>query len=152
MDLVANCTSLHILRLSNNNFHGEIFSKYFNLNLISLELQNNNFTGTLPVVPLKIQAVLNISNNHLTGTIPLWIVNRSTSPSAVVDLSSNSFEGQIPCGTTSSYIINLSHNLLSRFLPSCLNLRDVRHLLLKGNKLMGSLPKVLHHQGCFQHP
>ncbi|KAK7830115.1 receptor-like protein 15 [Quercus suber] len=142
MELVANCTSWEILRLSNNNFHGEIFSKHFNLSLASLELQNNNFTGRLPVVPLKISLVLNISNNHMTGTIPLWIVNQSTSPMDV-DFSSNSFKGQIPCGLPSSNIINLSHNLLSGLLPSCLNLQDVRHLLLEGNKLTGSLPKAI---------
>ncbi|KAM4110958.1 hypothetical protein ACJW30_05G031200 [Castanea mollissima] len=143
MELVANSTSCAILRLSNNNFCGEIFSKHFNLSLSTLELQNNNFTGTLPVVPLDGLLVLNISNNHMTGTIPQWIVNGSTSPRLAVDLSSNSFEGQIPCGLSSSYIINLSHNLFSGLLPSCLNLQDVRHLLLQGNKLTGSLPKAI---------
>ncbi|KAK7835837.1 receptor-like protein 15, partial [Quercus suber] len=143
MELVANYTSLQVLSLSNNNFHGEIFSKPFNLFLLSLELQNNNFTGALPVVHLKVYRGLNISNNHMTGTIPQWIVNRSTSPKFFVDLSSNSFEGQIPCGLASSDTINLSHNLLSGLLPSCLNLQDVRHLLLEGNKLTGSLPKAI---------
>ncbi|XP_050285634.1 receptor-like protein 9a [Quercus robur] len=142
MELVANCTSLAILRLSNNKFHGEIFSKLINLSLFTVELQNNGFTGTLPVVPLDV-FVLNISNNHMTGTIPQWIVNGSTSPSDVVDLSSNSFEGQIPCGLPSSEVVNLSHNLLSGLLPSCLNLRDVMHILLEGNKLIGSLPKAI---------
>ena len=143
MELVANCTSCDILRLSNNKFHGDIFSKHFKLSLTSLELQNNNFIGTLPVVPLKIQVVLNISNNHMTGTIPLWIVNFSTVPWKVLDLSSNSFEGQLPCGLASFRIINLSHNLLSGLLPSCLNLQYVEHLLLQGNKLTGSLPKAI---------
>uniref|UniRef100_A0A7N2LNG9 Leucine-rich repeat-containing N-terminal plant-type domain-containing protein n=2 Tax=Quercus lobata TaxID=97700 RepID=A0A7N2LNG9_QUELO len=143
MELVAKCTFLKFLRLSNNNFHGEIFSKHFNLSLYSLELQNNNFTGTLPVVPLNVWMALNIRNNHMTGTIPLWIVNQSMSPWGVVDLSSNSFEGRIPCGLPSSRIINLSHNLFSGSLPSCLNLWDVRHLLLEGNKLTGSLPKAI---------
>uniref|UniRef100_A0A7N2LN42 Leucine-rich repeat-containing N-terminal plant-type domain-containing protein n=2 Tax=Quercus lobata TaxID=97700 RepID=A0A7N2LN42_QUELO len=143
MELVANCASLGILRLSNNNFHGEIFSKHFNLSLVALELQNNNFTGTLPVVPLNVEMFLNISNNHMTGSIPIWIVNYSTSPRVVVDLSNNFFEGQIPCGLPSSSIINLSHNLLSGLLPSCLNLQDVSHLLLQGNKLTGSLPKAI---------
>ena len=143
MEFIANCTSLDSLRLSNNNFHGEIFSKHFDLSLSSLELQNNNFTGTLPVVPLKVLQLLNIGNNHMTGTIPLWIVNGSMSPNEVVDLSSNSLEGQIPCGLASSDIINLSHNLLSGLLPSCLNLQNVMHLLLQGNKLTGSLPKAI---------
>ncbi|XP_030968997.1 receptor-like protein 56 isoform X3 [Quercus lobata] len=144
MELVANCTSCGVLRLSNNKFCGEIFSNHFNLSLISLELQNNNFSGTLPIVPLKVKSFLNISNNHMTGTIPLWIVNSSTSPrKEVVDLSNNFFEGQIPCGLASSDVINLSYNLLSGLLPSCLNLQDVVHLLLQGNKLTGSLPKTI---------
>ncbi|KAL4625728.1 hypothetical protein ACB092_05G046300 [Castanea dentata] len=143
MELFANCTSLEVLRLSNNSFQGEIFSKHFNRSLASIELQNNNFTGILPVVPLKVRLLLSISNNHMTGTIPQWIVNRSMSPRYVVDLSSNSFEGKIPCGLTSSDIIILSHNLLSGLLPSCLNLRGVRHLLLQGNKLTGLLPKAI---------
>ena len=145
MELVANCTSCRDLWLSNNNFCGEIFSKHFNLSLTTLELQNNNFTGTLPVVPLDVWLVLNISNNHMTGTIPPWIFNARVSPRAVVDLSSNSFEGQIPCGVASCVMINLSDNSLSGLLPSCLNLLwgSLRHLLLKGNKLIGSLPKTI---------
>ena len=141
--LKGDLSHLWVLDLSFNNFCGEIFSIHFNLSLLSLELQNNNFTGTLPVVPLKVGWLLNISNNHMTGTIPLWVVNRSTSPSRAVDLSNNFFEGQIPCGLPSSEIINISHNLLSGLLPFCLNLQDVGHLLLQGNKLTGSLPKAI---------
>ena len=41
-------------------------------------------------------------------------------------------------------MINLSHNLLSRLLPSYLNLQNVKHLILRGNNLTGiSLPKVV---------
>ncbi|KAK7851170.1 receptor-like protein 1, partial [Quercus suber] len=141
VELIANCTYLKFSRLSNNNFHGEIFSKSFNQSLFLLELNNNNFTGTLPVVPLHVGMVLNIRNNYMFGRIPAWMVNDNSSK--IVDLSNNFFEGQIPCGLGSFDVINLSHNLLSGFLPSCLNLRDVRHILLRGNKLTGSLPKVV---------
>nr|XP_023908206.1 LRR receptor-like serine/threonine-protein kinase FLS2 [Quercus suber] len=141
VELIANCTYLKFLRLSNNNFHGEIFSKSFNQSLFLLELNNNNFTGTLPVVPLHVGMVLNIRNNYMFGRIPAWMVNDNSSK--IVDLSNNFFEGQIPCGLGSFDVINLSHNLLTGFLPSCLNLRDVRHILLRGNKLTGSLPKVV---------
>nr|POF22777.1 protein brassinosteroid insensitive 1 [Quercus suber] len=140
MELVANCTRLDILRLSNNNFHGEIFSKNFKLSLGYLELNNNYFTGTLPVVHLSVWS-LGISNNHMSGIIPVWIVNNRDIAS--VDLSNNFFEGEIPCGLASSYIINLSHNLLSGLLPSCLNLENAGHLLLRGNNFTGSLPKAV---------
>ncbi|XP_050285641.1 receptor like protein 21-like isoform X2 [Quercus robur] len=140
MELVASCTHLDILRLSNNYFHGEIFSKNFNLSLSSLELNNNYFTGTLPVAPLRVM-FLDISNNHMSGIIPVWIVNNNTINLWNVDLSNNFFEGKIPCGLIST--LNLSYNLLSGLLPSCLNLENARHLLLRGNNLTGSLPKAI---------
>ncbi|KAM3699504.1 hypothetical protein ACJW31_05G030600 [Castanea mollissima] len=140
MELVANCTGLEILRLSNNNFHGEIFSKRFNQSLLSLELNNNYFRGTLPVVRLNV-LFLDISNNHMTGIIPVWIVNNNTIPLWNVELSNNFFEGKIPCGLFST--LDLSYNFLSGSLPSCLNLENARHLLLQGNYLTGSLPKAV---------
>ena len=61
----------------------------------------------------------------------------------IVDFSNNFFEGEIPCGLVTFDTLDLSHNLLSGLLPSCLNLENVRHLLLRGNNLIGSLPKVV---------
>ncbi|XP_065624357.1 receptor-like protein 56 [Quercus suber] len=143
MELVANCTSLKTLRLYNNYFYGEIFSKHFNLSsLICLELQNNHFTGTLPMGRLNFY-YLDISNNHMSGIIPEWVVNSKTPFTMNVDLSNNHFEGQIPCELGSFAMINLSHNLLSGLLPSCLNLWDVKNLLLRGNNLTGTLPKAV---------
>ncbi|XP_065616762.1 receptor-like protein 1 isoform X3 [Quercus suber] len=140
MELVANCTYLEFLRLSNNYFHGEIFSKNFNQSFLSLELNNNYFTGTLPVV-LPTVWYLDISNNHMSGIIPAWMTNNSQTE--IADLSNNFFEGEIPCGLVSCRTLNLSHNLLSGLLPSCLNLEYTGHLLLRGNNLTGSLPKAV---------
>ena len=96
------------------------------------------------MVPLRFRAVLDISNNHLSGTIPGWIVNKSyTRVPKIVDLSNNFFIGRIPCVNGSHVIINFSNNLLSGLLPACLNLQDVRHVFLQGNKLIGSLPKAV---------
>jgi hypothetical protein len=61
-----------------------------------------------------------------------------------LDVSNNSFEGQIPCGLVDSLrLVDLSHNSLSGSLPSCLNLQGVNHLLLHGNKLTGPIPKAI---------
>nr|POF04396.1 lrr receptor-like serine/threonine-protein kinase gso1 [Quercus suber] len=142
MELVANCIFLRTLRLSNNNFHGNFFTKNFNLYMLSLlALKNNQFTGTLPVVSPSIWAVLDISNNCMSGIIPVWVINDA--PLGTVDLSNNFFEGHIPCGKSSTTIINLSHNFLTGSLPSCWNLQYVDHVLLSGNKLTGSLPKAI---------
>ena len=141
MELVANCTFLRTLRLSNNNFHGNFFSKNFNLSMLDfLALENNQFTGTLPVVSPSIWAVLDISNNYMSGIIPVWVINDT--PLGILNLSNNFFEGHIPCGISSASVINLSHNFLTR-LRSCWNLQNVKHVLLSGNKLTGSLPKAI---------
>ena len=74
MEIVANCTLLMALRLSNNHFQGEIFSKHFNLfSLEVLELSNNHFIGSFLMVPLKYLLYIDVSNNHMFGTIPEWI-------------------------------------------------------------------------------
>ena len=79
---------------------------------------------------------LDISNNHMPGIIPVWMVNNNdTDMLEIVDLSNNFFEGEIPCGLITT--LNLSYNLLSGLLPSCLNLENARHLLLRGNNLTG---------------
>ena len=79
------------------------------------------------MVRLTVQ-YLDISNNHMLGIIPIWMVNNSDIE--IVDLSNNFFEGEIPCGLVTFDTLDLSHNLLSGLLPSCLNLENVRHLLL----------------------
>nr|POF04999.1 lrr receptor-like serine/threonine-protein kinase gso1 [Quercus suber] len=143
MEFVSNCTSLIFLRLSNNSFHGEIFSKHFNLSLESLELKNNYFTGTLPVVPQRDLIVLDISNNYMSGIIPEWIGNLSMALSGTLVMSNNLFKGRVPCVMGQHIIIDFSHNVLSGSLPSCFNLQYVEHVLLQGNKLTGSLPKSI---------
>ena len=145
MEIVANCTLLMALRLSNNHFQGEIFSKHFNLfSLEVLELSNNHFIGSFLMVPLKYLLYIDVSNNHMFGTIPEWIGgNQSLILTSIINQSSNFFEGQIPCGVSAFFIIDLSRNLLSGLLPSCLNLQKILHLLLHGNKLTRSLPKAI---------
>jgi hypothetical protein len=75
----------------------------------------------------------------MSGTIPRWIVN--STHMLTLDMSNNSFEGQIPCGQHSLDLLDLSHNSLSGSIPSCLNL-PAKHLRLQGNKLTGAVPKV----------
>ncbi|XP_041016837.1 receptor-like protein 13 [Juglans microcarpa x Juglans regia] len=142
-ELVSKCTSLNILNLQNNRFQGEIFSKHFKLSaLIMLQLNSNQFTGTLSSVLSTFSAMnlFDIGNNNMSGTIPTWIGKLIMFGGALV-MSNNSFEGHIPCGFGSTWLIDLSHNSLSGPLPSCLD--EQSNLLLQGNKLTGSIPKAL---------
>ncbi|KAB1218733.1 LRR receptor-like serine/threonine-protein kinase GSO2 [Morella rubra] len=143
-ELIGNCTSLILLRLSNNGFHGKIFSKHFKLfSLQRLQLNNNQLTGTLSKVLLSCAELtwLDVSNNNMSGTIPPWI--RNMPMLTILSMRNNFFKGQIPCELRSLWLIDLSHNSLSGTLPSCLNLDNARHILLQGNKLTGSIPKVI---------
>ncbi|XP_059455863.1 receptor-like protein 56 isoform X2 [Corylus avellana] len=141
---------LQHLDLSFNDFSGKVPTKLIasRTNLFSLKLCNNQFTGfDLPAAPSKEfgwseMRFLDISNNKLSGMIPRWIGNMTSLQSLVV--SNNSFEGQIPCGLPNSLqLVDLSHNSLSGSLPSCLNLQNIEHLYLQGNKLTGPIPKSI---------
>ena len=135
----ANQTALRLLSLSNNNFHGEIFSKLANLSgLISLELNNNHFEGTLPLIH---SMSIDISNNCMWGMIPEWIGNNTLNVVLNLNMSDNFFEGRVPCELGG--IIDLSNNLLSGSFPPCFNVQNVRHILLQGNRLTGTLPKAV---------
>ncbi|KAM3681916.1 hypothetical protein ACJW31_12G034500 [Castanea mollissima] len=138
----ANQTALEVLSLSNNNFHGDFFSKLANLSgLLYLGLNNNHFSGTLPLIT---SLLVDISNNSMSGMIPEWIGNSTlkTGPYFLF-MSDNFFEGRVPCELGHYNIIDLSHNLLSGSFPSCFNVQDVRHILLRGNRLTGTLPKAV---------
>ncbi|XP_042987427.1 receptor-like protein 13 isoform X5 [Carya illinoinensis] len=142
-ELVSKCTTLIVLNLQNNNFQGEIFSKHFKLSaLMMLQLNSNQFTGTLSSVlsTLREMYLFDIGNNSMSGTIPNWIGNITMSGGTLV-MNNNFFEGHIPCGLHSTFLIDLSHNSLSGPLPSCLDAPSI--ILLKGNKLTGSIPKAL---------
>ena len=139
----ANQTALQFLSLSNNNFHGEIFSKLTNLSrLLSLELNNNHFNGTLSLIS---SSVVDFSNNNMSGMIPEWIGNNTlkTKRPLALYMSDNFFEGRVPCELGHYIIIDLSHNLLSGSFHSCFNVQRVRHILLQGNRLTGTLPKAV---------
>ncbi|KAJ9162473.1 hypothetical protein P3X46_022242 [Hevea brasiliensis] len=59
------------INLSGNKFQGQISQSLLSLNsLESLQLQENNFTGSIPEFNQPSLKVFNVSNNHLYGEIP----------------------------------------------------------------------------------
>ena len=83
-------------------------------------------------------------NQIFSSMIPEWIGNNTLKirPSDLY-MSDNFFEGWVPCELGHYDVIDLSQNLLSRSLPSCFNVQDVRHILLQGSRLTGTLPKAV---------
>ncbi|CAN6934501.1 unnamed protein product [Brassica oleracea] len=136
---------LDILRISNNRLHGVIPPSLFKIpylwlldlsgNLLSgtlplrsdsdygyiLDLHNNNLTGSVPDTLWKGLVLLDMRNNRLSGNIPRFM---STPSIDVVLLRGNNLTGKIPvelCGLRTLRMLDLSHNMLSESIPSCLS-------------------------------
>ncbi|KAF3525746.1 hypothetical protein F2Q69_00048921, partial [Brassica cretica] len=136
---------LDILRISNNRLHGVIPPSLFNIpylwlldlsgNFLSgtlplrsdsdygyiLDLHDNNLTGSVPDTLWKGLVLLDLRNNRLSGNIPRFM---STPSIDVVLLRENNLTGKIPvelCGLITLRMLDLSHNMLSESIPSCLS-------------------------------
>ncbi|GKV30301.1 hypothetical protein SLEP1_g39125 [Rubroshorea leprosula] len=142
-------TSLQLLDLSHNNLNGMIpqcISK-FTKSLLVLNLQENNFEGSIPTawaVGNKLKVIklgqnnlqgklpksltncgmlefLDVGNNHIRDTFPSWL---GTLPSLkILILQSNRFYGAINVPKLDSlfpnlHIIDLSHNGFIGLLPT----------------------------------
>ena len=101
-DSIANSSSLALLVVSNNRF--ELPLKLFehrNLSKLCLLMSGNMLSGQLPSVLHGPAACLVLSRNNFTGTAP-----RQTG-SLLVDLSSNSLSGTLPCMTSNLSTVSL---------------------------------------------
>ncbi|MED6171845.1 hypothetical protein PIB30_044566 [Stylosanthes scabra] len=161
---------LAYLCLDRNFFSGEIPSALFsNTSLISyLDLSNNNFVGKLPRLAFN-SSLLNevsLSNNHLEGNIPTEFGRELSA----LDLSGNNFSGPVPSfehsvlsviflgnnrlsslpgrmfseNNNDVVILDLSNNEISGTIEDIIsNIVVLNILILKGNKLTGTIPKEL---------
>ena len=125
--------------------------------LSSLALQNNKFSGTLPAGWSQLSRLknLNVNNNYLRGTLPLaW---GAMSKLISLNLGSNYLSGTLPNGWKDGlldglYMLFLNSNRLEGTIPSSwwsdsncevspgneLNVFDARH-----NHLTGAIPNCL---------
>ncbi|ORY46111.1 L domain-like protein [Rhizoclosmatium globosum] len=135
------------LKLGNNQFSGcvpDIFGKFANIKW--LDLSNNNLSGTLDETPslftrMNLTTLL-LDHNLFTGSIPESIRNLTSLFS--LSLAHNQFTGPIPATLSSITFIKhivLNNNLLCGPIPaSLIHLTSLTTLRLQGNKLTGPLP------------
>ncbi|XP_027925283.1 receptor-like protein EIX2 [Vigna unguiculata] len=106
------------------------------LNLKSIDLSSNNFTGEIPkeVVCLVGLVSLNLSRNNLSGEIPSEIGNLSSLES--LDLSRNHLHGKIPSSLSQLDFLgklDLSYNSLSGRIPLGRHLQTFEGSSFEGN-------------------
>ncbi|KAL2461212.1 disease resistance family protein/LRR family protein [Abeliophyllum distichum] len=159
-------TSLRILKMRLNAFSGEIPSELSNLTSLQvLDLAENNFTGRISPTLGDLQAmaqeqminkyllygkyrglyyeenlVVNLKNQP-------QLFNKTLSLLTSIDLSGNSFYGEIPAELTKLHglvVLNLSRNQISGRIPESISsLRQLTSLDLSSNKLSGPIPSSI---------
>ncbi|XP_031113020.1 systemin receptor SR160-like [Ipomoea triloba] len=108
-------------------------------NLESLVLKNTNLSGNIPELSFKVLSYLDLSDNNFSEIFPSF---QDCSSLQHLDLSSNSFSGNIDASLSSCYnlsFLNLSNNMFEggvAKLPS----GSLQHLYLGGNDFQGELP------------
>ncbi|WVZ08523.1 hypothetical protein V8G54_021869 [Vigna mungo] len=146
---LANLTKISELGLSDNSFSGELSATLLSnwTQLISLQVQNNNFTGKIPpeIGLLKRINYLFLYNNHFSGPIPVEIGNLKEMK--WLDLSTNQFSGPIPStlwDLTNIQVMNLFFNELSGSIPADIgNFTFLEIFDVNSNYLYGELPETI---------
>ncbi|XP_021972013.1 receptor-like protein EIX2 [Helianthus annuus] len=149
-NLVGNILSIpptvHWLNLRDNNFGGKLPSPTNSSSLISLDLSNNYFVGSLHNLVcsdgVKKTKYLSLGYNQLSGIIPeCW---EKWSSLVLLWLSGNYLSGEIPRTLGSIPLLQflaISRNKISGGLPSSLlNLSYLKVLDLGRNNLAGIIP------------
>ncbi|CAI9778137.1 unnamed protein product [Fraxinus pennsylvanica] len=141
------------LRLGGNSLNGTLPGESLGSlgELMYLELENNNLTGSIPPEIGKCTnlALLNLAGNGLTGPLPPSLGNLTNLQ--VLNLQSNHFVGEIPTQITMLHRLQrlkLSRNSLNGSIPdSVSSLQNLTNLDLQGNYLSGSIPDSIENLG-----
>ncbi|KAK3411538.1 hypothetical protein EUGRSUZ_I00290 [Eucalyptus grandis] len=142
---------LHIIDLSMNNFSGGLPSKYFDSwNAMKFAEPDEAVYFTEQMVQ---EAWFSTSSGEYDYSITIlnkgieMEYNKILEYLTVIDLSSNSFVGEIPSSIgslTELHLLNLSNNAIAGSIPSSLgNLTNLEALDLSGNELTGKIPPEL---------
>lgn len=142
-------SSLVRLRLGGNLLNGSLSSASFwnSMNLTYFELDNNDFSGTIPqeLGFCRKLALLNLAHNRLSGELPLELGNLTNLQGLY--LQQNKFVGMIPDRFTRLQRLqrlNLSSNSINGSIPESIGmLTNLTNLDLGRNQLSGSIPNSI---------
>ncbi|KAG0531752.1 hypothetical protein BDA96_04G049200 [Sorghum bicolor] len=139
---------LQVLNISTNLFTGEFPSTTWEVmtSLVALNASNNSFTGQIPshlCSSSPALAVIALCYNQLSGLIPPELGNCSMLK--VLKAGHNALSGSLPdelFNATSLEYLSFPNNGLHGILDSehIINLRNLAHLDLGGNRLNGNIP------------
>ncbi|EXC19951.1 putative LRR receptor-like serine/threonine-protein kinase [Morus notabilis] len=142
----TNCSNLILLELQNNNFGGSLPNSIgnFSAQLEILSLEANRISGNIPpsVGNLMSLNALILNINQLTGTIPTTIGKLHNL--VKLYLGSNQLFGEIPSSFGNLTLLNelrLEENYLHGRIPSSIrNCQHLQLLHLYSNSLSGTIP------------
>ncbi|XP_048139564.1 receptor-like protein 6 [Rhodamnia argentea] len=173
---MGSLSELKVLILRSNRFHGairepEARDQFPDLRIVDVSM--NNFSGSLPSEYFGIWSAMKVHDaydaryyGNSTSYLPIYdfeeeydysmtIMNKGIATEyqmilsylTMIDLSSNSFIGEIPNSVgslTELHLLNLSNNALTGSIPSSLaNLTVLESLDLSSNELSGMIPPAL---------
>ncbi|XP_073052892.1 uncharacterized protein [Primulina eburnea] len=146
-DQLGNLRLLRRLSLHSNNLNGSIPSSLAECSFLRvIYLQYNLLTGEIPPAffsNLKNLQVLDLAHNFISGKV----YGELQVSLKVLDLSSNSFSGEMPASFSSTHqlqLINFSFNLFSGSIPANIGaLQQLQYLWLDDNELYGTIPSAL---------
>ncbi|RID62025.1 hypothetical protein BRARA_E01123, partial [Brassica rapa] len=138
-----NLPRLHTVALSNNFLNGFAGPADVSVNssVKILDLQQNLFEGTIPILPLSIN-IFTAQGNRFTGSIPLSICDYKSITHLL--LPYNNLTGRIPQCLSNVTFVNLRKNNLEGSIPDVyLGGTSLQTLDVGYNRLTGKLPRSL---------
>ena len=138
---------LSYLSLRKNYLKGSIYDLAQLNNLVTLDINYNQFSGNLPSFQAYNLTSLDISNNKLTTSNFFGCFSGLNNLKSIIANTNNMFGflnfSAIHGATNLSYI-DVSHNMFSNTIPNSIGVfSQLYHLDISSNKLVGSVPKEM---------
>ena len=142
-DWIGELSNLQYLYLNNNDFSGELpISQLSKLKLKALSLGNNQFSGAFPDISgLSELSYLDLTNNQFSGAFPDI---SGLSELSLLGLSNNQFSGAFPdiSGLSKLKHVYLNNNQFSGTFPDISRLFELSRLELDDNHFSGAFPDI----------